>query len=868
MKKQTVKIIKMFPLSAILFSLLFAACDNPLIDSVLKPVYITFETNGGSYIDIQKVYKGNRIIRPGDPTKPANEFVGWYRDSALKYEWFFDAIPENDLTLYAKWDDSGITLSPPVSMDFGVKIGGYAPFDANDFTVTVSNSSAAAATGELAIELSGDNKDSFILSTDLIHSIPTFSNAVFTVVPKTGLPIGIYTASVTVRGNEEDINDNISKSIVLSFRVVKDVTSAVIVSQPAKLEYTYGQQLDLSGLTINVVYSDGSTDNNLPYSSFASADRFFSTTPAHGDNISVLEHNEQPVSIFWADRYIMDTAKLTVNPSSILSAAVSVTSPVSGKTPDTTALVAGGSNFTAGTVTWTPNDPVFIFERVYQASVTITVINGNYTFTGGLANAAINGKTAAVSDNTGVTATLSYSMETTRANIYDIMIKSPPAAVYTHGDALNLTALVVSLLYDDGTSIDAAYNSFPGFGEASESITTNLTNGTRLSHSTHNGTYITVTYENISSNVTVSASVVLTVNCKTITITGVSAVNRSYNGTATVALLGGSLQGIVSGDSVSFDRGLGAMTDENAGNNKPVTASISLTGNDAENYTLIQPANITVTISRALLTIAGVEHTKEYDSNVSFAAPYLVFLTGIFDGDEVNAAITAVYTNPNAGTKVISITNVSLEGSSAGNYTVTSPGNVNTGSLDEGNNFVPGGGIIKAAGAAVTVPVVKEVSTNVKGETIITIYAVSPITTTGQTVEYAISTSASASAASLNWISGTTFDNDIGKPLTNTTYFVFARTASPVNSNYDSGPPSHSSVTLHRVSLNYNIFNLPLFSVLVLRGNKIPENYLTITFGNTLEGWYAEWDGNNAYNHKWDKDNHVTEDITLYAKWN
>ena len=82
-------------------------------------------------------------------------------------------------------------------------------------------------------------------------------------------------------------------------------------------------------------------------------------------------------------------------------------------------------------------------------------------------------------------------------------------------------------------------------------------------------------------------------------IEGVSAMNRDCDGTAIVQLTGGRL---VDGNgstpaNVGFKLGTGTMADKFAGTGKPVTTAIKLTGADATKYTLIQPSNLTVTIT-------------------------------------------------------------------------------------------------------------------------------------------------------------------------------------------------------------------------------------------------------------------------------
>ncbi|GBU26418.1 hypothetical protein R83H12_03115 [Fibrobacteria bacterium R8-3-H12] len=87
-----------------------------------------------------------------------------------------------------------------------------------------------------------------------------------------------------------------------------------------------------------------------------------------------------------------------------------------------------------------------------------------------------------------------------------------------------------------------------------------------------------------------------TINRKTLTITGVTAIDREYNGTRTVALTGGTLNGVITGDTVSFTLGNGTIVSAEAGSDKAVTTNISLKGSSATNYTLTQPTGITVEI--------------------------------------------------------------------------------------------------------------------------------------------------------------------------------------------------------------------------------------------------------------------------------
>ena len=84
-----------------------------------------------------------------------------------------------------------------------------------------------------------------------------------------------------------------------------------------------------------------------------------------------------------------------------------------------------------------------------------------------------------------------------------------------------------------------------------------------------------------------------------LTITGVQAENRPFNGTPTVTLSGGTLNGVLFGDDVSFVLGTGTVAASGVGTGIPVTTNILLTGSKAGNYTLIQPSDVTVNITQA-----------------------------------------------------------------------------------------------------------------------------------------------------------------------------------------------------------------------------------------------------------------------------
>src|SRR5213075_3083638 len=97
---------------------------------------------------------------------------------------------------------------------------------------------------------------------------------------------------------------------------------------------------------------------------------------------------------------------------------------------------------------------------------------------------------------------------------------------------------------------------------------------------------------------------------KNLTVSAVTSNHKVYDGTntATLNLGGATLVGVESGDDVTLDAGsaAGVFADENVGTAKSVTVSgLSLSGADAANYTLTQPAT-TASIMYQGLTGTGI----------------------------------------------------------------------------------------------------------------------------------------------------------------------------------------------------------------------------------------------------------------------
>lgn len=78
---------------------------------------VTFESNGGSAVPFMQVEPGSLLEDLATPTKSGYEFLGWFKDLELTEEWQATDVVEDDITLYAKWEDvvdPQIIVSPEV----------------------------------------------------------------------------------------------------------------------------------------------------------------------------------------------------------------------------------------------------------------------------------------------------------------------------------------------------------------------------------------------------------------------------------------------------------------------------------------------------------------------------------------------------------------------------------------------------------------------------------------------------------------------------------------------------------------------------------------------------------------------------------
>jgi hypothetical protein len=198
-----------------------------------------------------------------------------------------------------------------------------------------------------------------------------------------------------------------------------------------------------------------------------------------------------------------------------------------------------------------------------------------------------------------------------------------------------------------------------------------------LSQVSDSDTYaVTATYTETIGGYTLlstgaASSKSITIQPRTLTISGVDAVNRIYNKTTVVALTGGTLVNYKDGDGSSgnallgFCLGTATIPSANQGTYTVSGIQISLTGSKSSNYTLIQPAGIDVIISPKSLASDIVFGTTEAQTFTGLA---ITPEPSVADSLQTLAKGTdfaySYQNNINIGTAVITVTGI-------GNYTGT-----------------------------------------------------------------------------------------------------------------------------------------------------------------------------------------------------
>jgi hypothetical protein len=338
-------------------------------------------------------------------------------------------------------------------------------------------------------------------------------------------------------------------------------------------------------------------------------------------------------------------------------------------------------------------------SKVYDGNTTATLNTSGATLGGVLSGDTVTlnasgatGAFATANVGTAISVTISgLSLSGADAGNYAISptittANITPASIEVNG------LVAVSRAYNGTTlaSLDASHATLEGV-IGSDDVTLDATAATGMFATANVGTDINVTVSGLSLTGADAGNYMLTNEPTTMAdilpadlqVTGITAASKMYDGTATATLdtSGATLDGVVSGDTITLDTSgaIGTFATPNVGTAIKVTVSgLSISGSDVGNYTLIEPTP-TADITPVTLTVSGIVAVSRTYNGMT-TAPLVTSqaaLSGVLAGDTVtlnSSGASGTFATPNVGTDItVTVSGLMLAGADAGNYTLTEP---------------------------------------------------------------------------------------------------------------------------------------------------------------------------------------------------
>ena len=558
----------------------------------------------------------------------------------------------------------------------------FTPTDTTNYTtvvgsvsVTVNQATPTVTTWPTASAITyGQTLASSTLSGGSSTPGGTYAFTTPTTAPTAG------TASQSVTFTPSDTN---YKTVVGSISVTVNQATPSITTWPTASAIIYGQTLASSTLSGGSSTPTGTFAFTTPITAptAGTANQSVTFTPSDTNyktvvgNISVTVNQATPSVTTWPTASTI-TYGQTLASSTMTGGTASVAGIFAFTTP-TTSPVTGTAN---QSVTFTPGDTNY---KTVVGSVSVTVNQSTPSVTTWPTASAITfGQTLASSTLTGGTAlvagTFTFTTPTTvpNAGTYSASVTFTPtdttnyttvvgSASVTVNKATPVITWVTPAAITYGTALSAtqlnATTSVPGVFVSTPASGAVLAVGTQQLSAAFTPTD-TANYNNATATVSIA------VTQKPLTITGITAASKQYDGTMTATLSGtGSLVGVVGTDVVSLSgTATGTFSDKNVGTGKTVNFSgLSLTGSAAGNYSITGTANTTANITAAPLAVIAAAQTKVYGA----ADPTLTYTqSGLVGGDTI-----AVFTGALARV--------------AGETVAGGPYPINQGSLSAGGNY-------------------------------------------------------------------------------------------------------------------------------------------------------------------------------------
>ena len=602
-------------------------------------------------------------------------------------------------------------------------------------TATTGNTAGTLTIDKKAVTVSGitaDNKTYDGTNNAVVNT----TNAVYT-----GLVMG-ENLTTTATGQFADKNAS-NTAINVNLTGTTSAGANTLLSNYAVTEQTTTTaNIGKKGVTVSGITADNKTYDGTNSAVVNTANAVY-TGLVMGENLTTTATGE------FADKNASDNAKTVTLTGNTTAGANTLLSNYTVTEQTTTTANIGKKGVTVSGIT--ADNKTYDGTKDAVVSTTNTVYTGlvmgenlTTTATGEFAdkNASDTAKTVNLTSTTSAGANTLLSnytvteQATTTANIAKKAVTvsgiTADNKTYdgTNSAVVNSTNAVYTGLVMGENLTTTATGQFADKNASNTAITVNLTGTTSAGANTLLSNY----------SVTEQATTTASIGKKGVTVSGITADNKTYDGTnnAVVNSTNAVYTGLVMGENLSTTA-TGQFTDKNASD---TAKTVNLTGTTSagantnlSNYTVTEQTSTTATISKKDITVTANTVTKTYDGTTSATGTATVGT--LATNDAVNNAGSQAFTDKNAGvgTKVVEASGVTIKDNTNADMTA----NYNISYVDNTSSTINQAELVYVA-APVTVsqgqkPVLTGTVTGfVNGETLAGVFSNSPTwTTTGNT---------------------------------------------------------------------------------------------------------------------------------------
>jgi hypothetical protein len=305
--------------------------------------------------------------------------------------------------------------------------------------------------------------------------------------------------------------------------------------------------------------------------------------------------------------------------------------------------------------------------NVAKANLTVTANSANVTYNGSqqsiagfTATGLVNGETIAVLTNvsagtSGTNAGIYTNQATGNADNYNLNFVN---GTLTIDKALaTVTGNSSSVTYNGQSQSVSGYSitGLQGSDTAADLVSISASGASARNAGTYSNEVTVGTETNYALT---GVNGTLAIAQKAITITGIAAADKTYDGTTAAVVSNASAAGWIAGDNVTVTA-TGAFADKNAGTAKTVVLNSTYAGSDVGNYVITDQATATADIAKATLTAVG---NKVYDGLITINGSQLS-VSGV-NGETFSATGTGTMSTKNVqvAQNLSSVAGLSLTG--------------------------------------------------------------------------------------------------------------------------------------------------------------------------------------------------------------